>query len=138
MRQSRVSRILFAAAAYVVIGASTAALAKAAPSSAAVRDWRLAGWLLSLSVFITHFFAERARHQRSVIRALNVALAVALGALVLAALGPVRTHLGQQSALKAVLLSLIAWPLSAGIPAFVAALVGDALLHALAGRKTAS
>lgn len=130
MRQTRISRILWAASAYVIVGAGTAALAKSASSSAAVRDWRLAGWFLSLIVFTTQFIAERLHHARRVTLAINVALGVALGAFVLAALGPVRTHLGKPSGLRMVVLALIAWPLAAAVPAFVVALLGDVLLRA--------
>ena len=135
MRQTRVSSILFATAAYVVVGAATAALAKSVSSPAAMKDWRLAGWLLSLIVFTTQFIVERTRHPKRVTVAIDVAFSVALGALVLAAVGPVRTHFGEPSALRLALLSLIAWPVVAGVPAFLVALLGDALLDAMTRHK---
>jgi len=123
MRRTRVGTLLFASAAYVIIGTATAALAGIASSPAGVKAWRLAAWLLSLGVFATHIVSERRRQLPPVSVATSVALAVALGAFVVAALGPFRAHLGDPSRLKLALLSLIAWPLLTGIPAFVVALL---------------
>lgn len=131
MRQFRAWTILLASVAYVVGGAATAMLARSASSPAGVRGWRLAAWLLSLGVFCAHFLGERRRHWRVLHVAARVALGVALGALMLAALGPVRTHWGEPSRLQLAAFALVAWPLLTGIPAFLVALVGGLVLDRL-------
>jgi hypothetical protein len=118
-----VSSVFLASVAYVVVGMGTAALAGAASSPPAVKAWRLAAWLLSLAIFAIHLLVERRRSGRRLRAAGQVALAVALGALALAALGPVRKHFGEPHPLNLIMLSLVAWPVLAGVPAFVVALV---------------
>lgn len=114
--------ILLAGIAYVVIGVGTAALAGVAAAPAGVKGWRLAAWVLSLAVFGIQLVIER--HRRALPRtiAARVALAVAFGAIGVAALGPVRSHWGEPHRLKLALPSLVAWPIITGVPAFVAAL----------------
>lgn len=126
--------VLLAGAAYVLVGTTTAMLAGHASSSVTVKGWRVAAWLLSLAVFGIHFAVERGRGERRVSVAVQVALAVAIGALGLAALGPVRTHWGEPARLKLVALSLLLWPILTGTPAFVAALLGGFVLDRAAGR----
>jgi len=95
--------------------------------------WRAAAWLLSLSVFLVHFASERRRQRRSLDTATYVALAVGLGALGVPALGPLRAHWTDATRLPLVMLSIVAWPLLTGIPAFVVALLGGFLLDRAAG-----
>src|SRR5665647_818546 len=94
VRHTPLRTILLASSGYVIAGTATSFLAQAAPSAAAVQGWRLTAWLLSLAVFGLHFAIERRGQvlRRSV--AWHVALAVALGAFVVTALGPIRTHWG--------------------------------------------
>ena len=136
--QRRAGIILLAAAAYVLIGTGTSLLGAAVSSSAAGKAWRLAAWLLSLVVFGVHFAIERDRHPRRVRVAARVALAVAIGAFGVAALGPIRTHWGEPARLKLVLLSLVAWPVLTGVPAFVVALLGGIVLDRLVAGTQAS
>ncbi|MEP6914743.1 MAG: hypothetical protein ABJC89_03825 [Acidobacteriota bacterium] len=63
------------------------------------------------------------------IGAVNVALAVALAAFALAALGPVRSHWRDAHLARVAVLSLVAWPVLAGVPAFIAALAGGHILE---------
>jgi len=128
MRARGVGTVLLAGAAYVLVGTGTATLAGLASSAAAVKGWRLAAWLLSLAVFALHFALERHRRARRLRVAARVALAVAVGALGVAALGPIRTHWGEPSRPKLVVLSLVAWPILTGVPAFVVALLAGLLL----------
>ena len=106
-------------------------LGAAVSSSAAGKAWRLTAWLLSLVVFGVHFAIERDRDPRRVRVAARVALAVAIGAFGVAALGPIRTHWGEPARLKLVLLSLVAWPVITGVPAFVVAFLGGIVLDRL-------
>lgn len=133
MRQIRVWTVLLAGAAYVIVGTATAALAGMASSPTGVKTWRLAAWLLSLGIFGTHIAVERRRQLRAVSVATSVALAVALGAFVVAALGPFRAHWGDPSRLRLAMLSLVAWPLLTGIPAFGVALVVGVVLDRTPG-----
>jgi hypothetical protein len=57
-----------------------------------------------------------------------VAFAVALGAAGVAALGPLRAHWDEPTRLRLILLSVVAWPLLTGVPAFLVALFGRVLL----------
>ena len=115
---------MLAGAAYVLVGTGTAILAGMASSSAGVKGWRLAAWLLSLAVFGVHFAIERDRGGRRVTVAARVALAVAIGGLGVAVFGPIRAHWGEPARLKLAMLSLVAWPLLTGVPAFVVAILG--------------
>lgn len=129
-------RVGFAAAAYAAIGVGTAALAGSSTSGAGVKGWRFAAWGLSLAVFVVHLILERASGPTLAREALRIAVAVALGAFLLALLGPVRSHWAQPDAAKAIV-SLLAWPLILGVPAFVAALVGLWTLERSRGTQTA-
>ena len=142
MRQIRVWTIVLASVAYVVVGIGTAMLAGAASAPTGVKGWRLAAWLLSLAVFGVHLAIERGRHEqrpgaaRQI--AWRVALAVALGALGAAALGPMRSHWGEPHMLRLAILSLIAWPVLTGVPAFAVAWVIVLVLDRLGVRSRAS
>jgi hypothetical protein len=130
--------VILACLAYVIIGVVTAALAGSAASPAGTTSWRLAGWGLSLAVFIVHLVASRRRGSGSLGgAAARVALAVAVGALVLAVAGPVRSHWGEPEIARVAALSIVLWPLLTGLPAFVAALAGGYLIDRFA-RPTSS
>jgi hypothetical protein len=124
MRPIGARAILLASAAYIVIGMGTAALARDASSVAGVKGWRLAAWLLSVGVFASHI-AVLYRHHRSrpVFSASQVGVAVALGALGLAVLGPVRSHWSEPARIHMMALAVIAWPVLTGLPAFCVAVV---------------
>jgi xanthine/uracil permease len=130
--------LLMAGVAYFLVGMGTAMLAGMASSSGAVKGWRLAAWLLSLGVFCVHFAIERRGDRRALAVAARVALAVAIGALLVAAFGPVRTHWGEPSRLKLAVLSLVAWPLLTGLPAFLVALIGSRVLDYMSARAEGS
>lgn len=123
MRQRTRWTILLASVAYVVVGIGTSMLAGAAVSRTGVQAWRLAAWLLSLVVFGVHLASEHRRQAGRVTTAARVALAVALGAFGLAALGPVRSHWSDPHLMKIAVLSLAAWPVVTGVPAFMVALI---------------
>jgi hypothetical protein len=128
LRMVRASMLVVASAGYVLAGTGTAVLAGSASSPAAVKAWRLCAWLLSLVVFGFHFAGERRCRTRPVSGAMYLASAVALGAVGVAALGPLRAHWSEPARLRLALLSIVAWPLLTGVPAFVVALSGRLLL----------
>src|SRR5689334_4646803 len=123
MRRTDAWTVLVSGAAYAIIGIGTAVLA----SVTGGKTWRIAAWLFSLAVFALHFAFERRKRAERLGLATRLALGVALGALVVAALGPVRAHWAEASRTKLVLLSLIAWPILTGVPAFLVAWVGGFL-----------
>ena len=127
--------LLVAVLAYMVFGFGTAALAGAVPSPQMRSFWRLAGWLLPLITFAIHIWYDRLRAGNAAIKvALHVASAVAVGAFVLAAGGPVASHWGVRG-WHVVWLSLVLWPVLTGIPAFVAALVAASILGRVAAPR---
>lgn len=128
--------IILAAFAYVVIGVGAAALAGAAASKPGTTAWRLTAWVLSIVVFGIHLGDSCLRRRVPLRRsAFQVAVAVALGAFVLAAVGPVRAHWSSNDTARVALLSLVAWPVLTGLPAFAAALVGGYLIERTARRS---
>lgn len=138
MRRPHSWTLLFAAAAYVVASSATAVLSGVASSPTTVKAWRLAAWLLSLVVFIAHLAVERRRRLRSVSVARYVSGAVALGAMGVAALGPLRAHWGEPDRIRLALLSIVAWPILTGVPAFLVALTIGLVLDRVAQRPSDS
>jgi hypothetical protein len=120
--------LIAVSAGYILAGFGTTILAGSASSLAAVKAWRLGAWLLSLIIFGLHFAGERRFRTRPASGALYIACAVAVGAAGVAALGPLRAHWAEPARLRLVLLSIVAWPLLTGVPAFVVALSGRLLL----------
>jgi hypothetical protein len=109
--------------AYVTIGVATAALSRTVGSATAASGWRLSAWGLSAAVFLCHAVLARPRAGSGIVSAATqVALAAGIGALLLAVVGPVRSHWAEPNRARLVLLSVIAWPLLTGLPAFAAAL----------------
>ena len=123
MRHARPWTVLLASIAYVVVGVGAAILAGVASSPTGVKAWRLTAWLLSLIVFAVHFAVERHRDERRRRVAVRVAVAVALGAFGVALAGPVRSHWDEAHLPRLMVLSLVAWPVLTGAPAFVVALL---------------
>ena len=125
--------LLLAAAGYVVAGTGTVALAGMIGAPGSVKGWRAAAWLLSLAVFVIHFASERRHRARPLSIALHVALGVAIAAVVVAAFGPLRAHWAEPARFRLALLSVVAWPVLTGVPAFLVALTGSVLLDRFAG-----
>jgi hypothetical protein len=123
-RRQWIGPVIIVALCYALVGVATAALAK--PASPEMRSvWRATAWLLSLAAFAGHVAYEQLRLRTGVrTTAIHAAVAVALGAFLLAAAGPVRSHWGMADFWRSSVLSLALWPLLTGIPAFLAALVG--------------
>jgi hypothetical protein len=120
--------------AYVVIGIVTAALAGTAASIQGRTAWRLVAWAVSLLAFGAQLTIERVRLNNTTVRsALHTSAAVALGALALAAAGPVRAHWGTDSQPRA-LMALFLWPALTGVSSFLVALGAGAVLARVLGR----
>jgi hypothetical protein len=128
--------VLPIAVVYVVVGIVTADLARSAQTIHLRNLSRLAAWALSLIVFLGHVGHERLRVLNTAKQAaLHAAAAVALGALILAAVGPVRSHWNATDFWRTALLSLALWPILTSVPAFLAALVAGSILGRLFVRE---
>lgn len=134
-RNGHTGAVVLAALAYVVIGVATATFAGPAVTPQTRTAWRLAAWVLSLAVFLVHLGYEHVRIGNSDVRgALRTAAAVALAAFVLALVGPVRTHWTARDFGRAVILSVVVWPIATGVPAFLVSLLGGMVLRRYAHR----
>jgi hypothetical protein len=122
-------RILIAGVAYGVIGIATAFLAGDAGSAAGVKGWRWAAWVLSAIVVALHIAQVFLRLRTPLLRgAIEVGLGAAVGGLLLAIAGPVRSHWGAPDFVRSALLSIPLWPLLLGLPTFGVALVSGYVL----------
>ena len=94
------------------------------------RFWRLAAWILSAVVFAVHIGFEQFRlKQRSLQVALHAAIAVAVGAFLLAAAAIIHAAMVPVHApFWLFAIALVAWPAFTAVPAFVAALIASAVL----------
>ncbi len=135
MRISPVRSLALAAFAYAVVGVVTADFALAAGEPTLRSAWRLAAWVLSFVIFAAQLFYERKREGATIATvARDVAVAAAIGAFILAIVGPVRSHWSAGDFRRAAVLSLVAWPLLVGIPAYVTALVIGFVIDRLTAR----
>ena len=91
--------------------------------------WRLAAWLVSGVAYAAHIWYEHFILRNSPRpTASHVALAVAIGALLLAVAGMIHS-LSTRVAIRPLwLLALVAWPAFTALPAFLGALVAGAVL----------
>jgi hypothetical protein len=116
---------MFFAIVYPVVGIVFAAAA----SRGMVVFWRLAAWLVCAAAFVVHIRYEHSRVQSPPFKAaLHVSLAVALGAFLLAVWINVHDWSVAGHLRPLALLSLVAFPVLTGVPAFVVALVVASIL----------
>jgi hypothetical protein len=121
--QPWISAALLFGALYLVVGRLFAAPATY------VQEWRLAAWMVCGVAFAAHISYEHfgLRHKPLLV-ACHTALAVAIGAVLLAVAGMIHS-LWTMSALRPVwLLALVLWPAFTAIPAFLVALAAGAIL----------
>jgi hypothetical protein len=113
--------VLIVAAAYLVSGLVSAALARAAASSQGREAWRLTAWIFSAVAFAAHIRYEHLR-LRSTPRttAFHVALAVGLAGFGLAVSASLHGHATNHPFPAT---ALLIWPVLTALPAFVVALV---------------
>lgn len=92
--------------------------------------WRLAAWVASAVVAAAHIWYEQSRFRnRPLITALHVALAVGLGAFLLALMAMVHASMVLSHApYWQYLLALVVWPIITAVPAFLVALVAATIL----------
>ena len=123
---------------YFVVGAGFAALANPSGSDQ-VRWWRLAAWVISAVVYAAHIGYEHFRLNNSAwATALHAAIAVALGGLLLAVAATVhKMMVPSHNPYWRFLVALVVWPIFTGLPAFLVALAGAAVLAALPTKRSA-
>ena len=120
---------ILAGIAYFVIGYGSAALDPSVPAEMRFA-WRLTAWVLSGVVYAAHIVYGLFRLDQSVrATAVHAALAVALGAFLLATVATARAVLTPEHApFVQYLLALVLWPLLTAVPAFLVALVATVVL----------
>ena len=123
---------------YFVVGVVFGELAKRADSGQALFRWRLAAWVVCAFVFAAHIAHEHFRlRSRATSLALRVALAVAVGAFLLAAAATLHAiRITSSAPFWLYLLALVLWPLMTGVPAFVVALGGTKVLALVSPRDS--
>ena len=120
--RTSVRAILLGGVAYGVIGVATAELAGRA-SGFGVAFWRYAAWVLSAVVVVWHLRAAQFRRGLTTFRSAGeVALGAAVGGVLLALGGPVRSHWSAPDRDR-VLLSLVLFPAFMAGAAMIGALV---------------
>jgi hypothetical protein len=134
-RKLCVGAVIVVGTAYFVVGFVFAALANPSVSDQ-VRAWRLAAWAVSAAVFAAHIgYGHFRLGNPPRAMALHAAVAVAVGAFLLAVAATVHASLvASHAPYWRFLLALLVWPLVTALPAFLVALVAGALLARLPRR----
>src|SRR5437879_3402685 len=89
--------------------------------------WRLAAWVISAAAFGAHVWHEHFRLRNSPrTTAWHASAAVALGAFGLAVAARIHAHVTGSGNPHLLTFALVAWPVLAGLPAFVVALAAAA------------
>ena len=136
--QGRLRTAALVGLAYVVVGLTTAALSRSAPSPQIRTVWRLAAWAISALIFGAHIAYERRLRVSAANAALHTAMAVALATFVLAASAVVHQFTSSGSLRGSMILAFAVWPILTGIPAFLVAFSVGALLRLMSGRAPQS
>jgi hypothetical protein len=137
-RKLWLSAVILVGVSYFVIGFVSAALAKPSVSDQ-VRLWRLAAWVASAAVFAAQIGCEHFRLGNSPrATALHAAMAVALGAFLLAVAANVhKVIVVSHAPYWRFLLALVLWPMVTALPAFLVALAAAAVLARLPTKRLA-
>jgi hypothetical protein len=107
---------------YLVISLVGGSLAGHAATTAGLKSWRMAAWLISGVAFLAQIVFERVRLlNRPTAAALHAALAAAIGGLLLAVAATIN-KMASGSVDARYVVALVAWPLITGVAAFVVAL----------------
>jgi len=123
----RAGTVILLGVVYLAVGLTFGALAGSAASHQMVVAWRLAAWVISAAAFGAHIWHEHFRLRNSPrITAWHASAAVALGAFGLAVAARVHAHLTASGNPRLLSVALVAWPLLAGLPAFVVAFIAAA------------
>jgi len=123
---------------YFVVGFVFSALDPSVSDQVRFR-WRLAAWVASAAVYAAHIGSEHFRLGNSPrATALHAAMAVALGAFLLAVAATVHAMMVPSHApYWRFLVALVVWPIVTALPAFLVALAVAALLARLPTKRLA-
>lgn len=128
--------VILLGVAYLVIGLTFGTLAGSASSGQMRATWRLLAWLISAISFAAHIGYEQLRlHSSRVTTAFHAALAVALGAFLVAVTAVIHGQATGASHQSRRVLALVLWPVLASLPAFLGALGAAAALALRRGRQ---
>ena len=128
----------FFAIVYPAVGITFAALGNPSASHEMRVAWRLAAWVVCAAAFAAHLAYEHFRLRNPPARAAwHVAMAVALGAFVLAVWVNVHAYRGAAGDRNPLVpLALVTFPVVTGVPAFGVALAAAALLARARRRRS--
>jgi hypothetical protein len=125
-REPWIRAALLVGLAYLIVGRVFAA------PSTNVKVWRFAAWVVSFAIFGANIWYEHFKLRNTGRRAAShVAAAVAIGAFGLALAAMIHSLGIASGSRHRWFLALVLWPAITAVPAFVAALVGGAILSRL-------
>lgn len=137
VRSAALRRVSVTGLAYFVTGEVFIVLAGAVTGPARIA-FRLAAWLISAAIFAAHVRYEYARMNNPPgATAWRAATAVAFGAFCVALVAYVRSMIASPDRHTSMVATIIAWPLLAGIPAFLVALVATVIAGKVVKRPSA-
>ena len=138
-RQRWISTAILVGLLYPTIGVASSELAGAAASSQMQFFWRLSAFVISGVVLAAHIAYEHFRLRNAMWpTAWHAAVAVALGAFVLALMANIHDLVSASGYRPRMLIALVAWPMLTAVPAFIVALVVAAGLKRLGVRPIRS
>jgi nitrate reductase NapE component len=131
-RQRWISIAILVGLLYPAIAVASSELAAAVASSQMQFFWRLSAFVISGVVLAAHIAYEYFRLRNTMWpTAWHAALAVALGAFVLALMANIHDLVSASGYRSRMLIALVAWPILTAVPAFIVALVVAAVLQKL-------
>jgi ABC-type thiamin/hydroxymethylpyrimidine transport system permease subunit len=134
-RQRWISTAILVGLIYPTIGVASSELAASVASSQMQFFWRLSAFVISGVVLAAHIGYEYFQLRNSVWpTARHAAVAVALGAFVLALMANILDLVSASGYRPRMLIALVAWPMLTAVPAFIVALVVAAGLKRLGVR----
>jgi len=138
-RKRWLSTALIVGVLYPAIGFASSTLAGEAASSQMQFFWRLSAFVISGVVLAAHIVYEYFQLRNSVWpTAWHAAVAVALGAFVLALMANIHDLVSASGYRPRMLIALVAWPMLTAVPAFIVALALAAGLKRLGVRPIRS
>ena len=121
---------------YFFFTVTTGALAAMAQTGRGLFLWRVSAFVFCGLVFLAHMTYEHFRiHSSPKATAVHTALAVAFGALTLAASANMNDLFSESGYRWRMLLALLLWPILTGVPAFIAAYILAISLRKLTPRR---
>jgi hypothetical protein len=135
-RISRIWPVILVGVVYFGVGYGSAALDPSIPDQRRFM-WRLAAWIVSAAVFFSHVgYAHFRSDGASAVTARQTALAVALGAFLLAVAATVHaTVVAPRAQYWRFLIALAVWPTITAVPAFLVAFAAVATLARFSTRR---